>query len=850
MVRLAWRMLRERPISMIATFLALWFAVVIVTACGEMLESGVRYHGPVQRYAAAPVLVATTGVQVSTGSGEDRDVEGEPLPERGHLPASLIGAIAAAPGVRAAIADVAVPSEATAAGGASAVVEVHPWSAAALAPFTLRSGHAPDDSGAVVLDRALAVRLHTQPGQRVRLALPSGLQTFTVDGIAATTGATPEVATVFVTDAEAAALTGDPGTVETIGVLPDPGISTKRLAAAVTAALPAQPEHLSGAYPRVFSGHDRGSAESPAVDNGREFTIAVSSVFGGMTLLIAILVIAGTVGLSVTQRQRDIALLRAIAATPRQVRRMVVREAAALGVLAAAGIWPGLAGAAWLRDQLVSRGLVPATFQTHLSWLPPLVAASAALLIAVVAAWIASLRASRIRPTEALAETAVERGGLGIVRVLIGLVALAGGVTLCAVSASVTGDSAAGVSVATVFTLVVAVALLSPLLIRATAATLGRMLAVFGATGRLAVANAGTSARKLATVVSSLVLAIALGGSLWFVQTSEIHVAAAQSRAGVLANYVVTPAVTPGLSSDVTTAIRGTNGVAAATGVVHSTLFAPHDDLSDFSAEGVDTADLAMTLDLDVTSGSIADLRGDTVALDNLSAGELHLGVGGTFTGWFGDGTPAHLRVVAIYRRGLGFAQLTLPHDVLIGHTAAARDDAIFVTAADRPDVAATLRGELARIAPGSSMIAGSAYQAGLDADLTQNAWTNQIITGVLLVYVVIAAVNALVMAALARRREFAVLRLAGTTRLQVRRMVRLEQTLLLGLALVLGIGIATATLLPMVKGITGSATPYIPLSGWVAVLGGTMVLGSAATVIPVRRVLRMRPVDAIGLRE
>jgi putative ABC transport system permease protein len=91
---------------------------------------------------------------------------------------------------------------------------------------------------------------------------------------------------------------------------------------------------------------------------------------------------------------------------------------------------------------------------------------------------------------------------------------------------------------------------------------------------------------------------------------------------------------------------------------------------------------------------------------------------------------------------------------------------------------------------------------------------------------------------------------LSGTTRLQVLRMVRLEQVLLLGLALAVGAAIAAATLIPMVKGITGSATPYIPPAGWVAVIGGVVLLGGAATVMPVRRVLRMPPVDAIGLRE
>ena len=98
-------------------------------------------------------------------------------------------------------------------------------------------------------------------------------------------------------------------------------------------------------------------------------------------------------------------------------------------------------------------------------------------------------------PTAALAETAVERDGVGVVRSLLGLVALAGGIALCAISSQVDGDSAAGISVATVFTLTVAVALLSPLLIRAAVGSFGRILLMFGVTGRLAAATTRTSAR-------------------------------------------------------------------------------------------------------------------------------------------------------------------------------------------------------------------------------------------------------------------------------------------------------------------------------------------------------------------
>jgi putative ABC transport system permease protein len=848
MLRVAWRMLRQRPASLIATLVALCFAVAMVTACGVMLESGLRFHGASPRYAAAPVLVATTDVATTDGSGSDREVVSDPLAERGQLDSSLVGRIATVPGVRAAIPDVAVPVQVIAGSGA-APAEVHPWAAARLTPFALWAGSAPATGGDVVLGQPLAASLGVRPGQRVQLRLTTGLTTFVVSGIAASAGPPPLAPTVFVDGAEAQTLAGRPGQADVIGVLADPGVRTGALADAVRRVLPPVPTRPAGAYPRVYAGADRGAVELVGGAAASGTVIAVSAAAGGSVLLIATLVIAGTVGLSVTQRHRDIALLRAIAATPRQVRRMVVCETAMLAVVSgAAGVWPGLAGVSWLRGQFVSHGLVPATFRLHVSWLPPLVAASAGLFIAVVAAWIASLRTSRVRPSEALGETAAERTGPGVVRTVLALIALAGGITLSIVTAHA-GGNAVGVMVPAVFVLVVAVALGSPLLLRGTALTAGRALYGFGVTGRLAAANTATSARRLSAVVGSLVLAVALGGSMWFVPGSEQHAAAQQRRAGLVAGYVVT-APAPGLQPGVTTVIRHTPGVTAATGVVGSTIF-PRQGDDDYTAQGVDAGALSRTLDLGVTSGSLAGLHGNTVAVDTQTAQELHVHVGSWFRGWFGDGTPAGLRVVAVYTRGLGFAQMTVPHDVLIGHTTTRLDSAVYVaTAAGRPGMVAALRAELLRVAPGSSLRARAAYQVALDEDLAVNAWTSQLIAAALVVYVLIAAVNTLLMAAMARRREFAVLRLAGTTRNQVLRMACLEQTLLLGLALVLGGAIAAATLVPAVKATTGLTVPYVPVTGWVVVIGGTILLGSLAMIMPVRWILRTPPVEAIGIRE
>jgi putative ABC transport system permease protein len=130
------------------------------------------------------------------------------------------------------------------------------------------------------------------------------------------------------------------------------------------------------------------------------------------------------------------------------------------------------------------------------------------------------------------------------------------------------------------------------------------------------------------------------------------------------------------------------------------------------------------------------------------------------------------------------------------------------------------------------------------------NAWTQRMVTAVLVAYAVVAAVNALALYTAGRRRELALLRLAGATRSQVLRTVRLERVLLLGLALVLGGAVAAGTLVPMVRGTTGTSVPYVPPAGWVAVLGGTVLLGVVGTTLPLRRILRTRPADAAGIRE
>ena len=160
---------------------------------------------------------------------------------------------------------------------------------------------------------------------------------------------------------------------------------------------------------------------------------------------------------------------------------------------------------------------------------------------------------------------------------------------------------------------------------------------------------------------------------------------------------------------------------------------------------------------------------------------------------WLGDGTPVTLRVVAIYERGLGFGDITLTRETVAGHTARDLDDEILV----RADPGRPRR----RASPVRSARRAPASLTGqLADDLAVSAWLNKLLIGVMVGYAALAAANTMVIAALARRRELAVLRLVGVTRRQAKRMVHAEQAGLLGVAVVMGATIALATLAVVVQ--------------------------------------------------
>ena len=136
------------------------------------------------------------------------------------------------------------------------------------------------------------------------------------------------------------------------------------------------------------------------------------------------------------------------------------------------------------------------------------------------------------------------------------------------------------------------------------------------------------------------------------------------------------------------------------------------------------------------------------------------------------------------------------------------------------------------------------------DAEREGNRWLWPLFVLLIFGFTSIAVANTLIMIALQRGRELALLQLVGGTRRQVRSMARWEAALIVTIGVGLGLAIAAVALLPLSRVLTGSILPYVPLGQLAAIIGVSALLAVLALALPTRRMLRARPVEAIGIRE
>jgi len=558
-------------------------------------------------------------------------------------------------------------------------------------------------------------------------------------------------------------------------------------------------------------------------------TIAAS--FAGTAILVVVLVVASTFASALRQRNEQFALLRAVGATPAQVRSMVTAEVTLVFAFAApVGAVPGLFAANLLTPVLESGGIAPGGIELTITPLP--VVGSLLLLFptALLAARLAARKVTRISPTAAVRGASAETPTLSRARRLWAIALLVSGLLLAGMPFVAPGTLGSAAGATSAFLLVSAAALAGPALVgtaahRAASATrTSRHAATL-----LALVNSRGFSRRLTTAIVPLALLLALGTVQTGVNGSMVDAAAVQLRAGLGADAVVTSpdGVTAEQASDVAST-AGVDAVVSSSTVPAEVRADPDEDLGGLAWEPAGLRTLpggTGLLDPDVTAGSLDELTGaDTIAVSGESLFATGKGVGDTVDLRLDDGTEVSPTIVAVYERGLGFGDYLVDGSSLPG--------------AGQPQVAEVL------------FVQGSADLTALTAlglqALTVDEYVDQAVTAaasqqdlgaillfVLIFFIAIAAANTLVMLTGARKPEFTLLRRIGTTRGQLMGMVGVESLFVMVTALVLGTLSVVPALVSVSYGMLGTFAPAVDWPVYAALAAAVALIASVATVVP-----------------
>ncbi|MFB8083578.1 FtsX-like permease family protein [Streptomyces sp. NPDC056013] len=792
---LAARSLRAHRKAWAAVFAAVAVTSVLLGALALAAGSAALGHARVERYAAAPVVVAgDQEVRWTTKPwGSETQTQSAGLTERVRIPSATVDVLRTVPGVRAAVPDhtFVVREPGTGAQPDPRAYSGRSWEAARLAPHRLVDGRAPRGAGEAVMGSAAGARIgDTVAGRKV-----VGL----ADGPAA----------LYVTAAEARKLAGHPGTVDAVGVLAEPGVPVDTLHARVRAALDEAglKDTASGQPLRAFTGDGRGGPEHLAAAPARMELLQLLAAISGTVVLVAVLVLASLVAQALQQRSGERELLLSIGATARQVRAAAGREvtrvaglAALCGAVVAVPVFLGLWSALRTRAGVVPEGL-------ELPSPPWLFAAS--LVVAAVVVGITRL-------VVLFAARRPRRPGKGGVRRAVGAGLLLLGVA-SAVTATAQGGEAAGAAAgAATVTLVAGCAVLGPWIAGAAMKVLDlpfRRLG--GAAGRLTAAGASAHSRRLGAALVPVVLVTAFALVQLSAGTTMGRAADEQAKAATTADLALT-----GTTAE---RVRRLPGVDAATDVLRSTVVLARTEagaprLDRLPVLGVDAAGLAGTLDPGAVTGDLAGLaRTGTVAVGSDMADSLDVRPGSTVDLRLGDGTPKRLRVVAVYERSLALGEFLLPKAELAPHMSdpyPARVLASTTRAAAGPPVA-----------PEQVSPPGAALQSIVSAVIVSA------IGGLTL----LSVLSTLTLIGAGRRGELHLLGQVGASAGQLRRMLGLEAGFLTAAGLLVGVVVAALPLTAFAWALTGGL-PYLPLEQAALIAGAVMVTVVAGVFLPSRR--------------
>ncbi|MYR07171.1 FtsX-like permease family protein [Gordonia sp. SID5947] len=735
-------------------------------------------------------------------------------------------------------------------GGAPSIGSAYLPPDVALSPDTSKlepGGRGPTNPNEVALNASAAEKAGLKVGSKTKVVLGQGSaepREVTVVGLLDLPGSTGGYVNVQFDQATARTLFSDGQHVAQVDMSAAAGVTPAQLQERVEKALP----------PDLYKVRTGDQVRQDEKDNVNQFLTIFTGIllaFAAIGLIVGTFIIYNTFSMIVAQRNRELALLRAVGASQKQVSRSVLFEAFVVGVIGGVvGLGIGIGLAALLKALTSSAsGLPQAPLQISV-W-AVLAALFVGVVVTMVSAWVPAVRASKVPPVEAMRSGMAEGSAPLRVRTIAGIVVGVAGLAAIIIGAMGVGLGPAIAVGCGSAAAIAAVVLAGPALSRPVVGALGTVIgAPFGKIGRLARTNAVRNPRRTAATAFALTLGLMLVAVIGTLGTSFKGTIDDAVDTGLRAEFIVAGANQLPIPGAVATAVEGVDGVGSSVsfGVVRAEVDGK--TVAGYGALGGQPNDVAV---MDMKDGASPNLPADGMLVSERTRNTQGWDRGDvvTFTGPTGEQIPTTVSGVYADNEALQPWMVgPAVYDKLVPPPARV-SATIFVTPA--PGVQADeLRQNLENATDSYLTVQvqdRDQFKSSVSSQIDQMLATLYAMLGLALLIAVLGIVNTLALSVVERTREIGMLRAVGMLRSQVRRSIYLESVLIAIFGAILGVILGSVIGWALVRTLAkwGLGTPVLPWSLIVITLVASAVVGVLAALWPAVRAARTRPLEAIA---
>ncbi|MEU9334942.1 FtsX-like permease family protein [Streptomyces sp. NPDC048290] len=709
--------------------------------------------------------------------------------------------------------------------------------------YPLVDGAVPSGTDEILIDSETAKRGGYQVGDTIRMSIDGPVLEPRITGIFTTDdGNVAAGGSLALFDtASAQELFGKKGTYDQIDVGAEPGVSQAALKSALDKALPSD-------LVEVKTGEQMADEQAESISAMMSGLRQGMLAFAGIALFVGTFIIANTFTMLVAQRTKELALMRAVGASRRQVTRSVLIEAFVVGTVAGiAGLVAGVGIGAGLRALMGSLDVTVPAGPLVITSGTVLLALGVGIVITMLAAWLPGRRAARIPPVAAMSSVHAQATTKSLVlRNTIGALFAAAGVAVVIAATGMDGSDGQGPMGLGAGLLIIGVFILTPLLSRPLIAAASPLMRVFGVSGKLARQNSVRNPRRTAATASALMIGLTLITGMTVMAGSLQKSIDKMAGEAIRADYVISMANGNELSPEVERTLRDTEGVTATSPMRNAP--AQIDGETEYLT-GVDGKTFGDLTEFPVDNGTFT-VDGTDVVVDTDIADQYGWKAGSTFDVHYEDGEKQQLTVAGVYEPNEMFNGIILDAGTLAPHQSAP-DDMLVMVATDGGVSDATK--DRLEEALGSNPAIKVQDKQDLSNEIASmfTLMLNMLyaLLAMAVIVAVLGVINTLAMSVFERSQEIGMLRAIGLDRKGVKRMVRLESLLISLFGGVLGIGLGVFFGWAAGQLIGARMSTYelvLPWDRMALFLLLAAAVGVLAALWPARRAARLNMLSAI----